>query len=193
MSSNELLSSLTADEQRQLLNVAAMSIRSHLETGRVPEVSPSDYPPALREPRATFVTLRIDGTLRGCMGSLVARVPLVCDCAHNACAAAFRDPRFPAVSWDELDQLEIHVSVLSPPEPLEFSSQADLLSRIRPGTDGLILYENGHRGTLLPAVWEQIREPREFLSHLKRKAGLPADYWSDTIRIERYAAESIPP
>jgi len=192
MSSSNSLTALTTDEQQQLLDVAAASIRSELTTGRPPEVSADDFSPALRNLRATFVTLRIGGTLRGCMGSLTASNPLVCDVARNACTAAFRDPRFPPVSQAESDQLEIHISVLSPPEPLPFTSEADLLCRIRPGIDGLILYEDGHRGTLLPAVWEHIRDPREFLDHLKLKAGLPADYWSETIRIERYTAESIP-
>jgi len=192
MSSNELLTTLTTDEQQQLLDVAAASIWSGLRTGRPLEVSADEFSTALRQPRATFVTLRIGEALRGCMGSLAANVPLVCDVARNAYAAAFRDPRFPPVSAAELDSLEIHISVLSPPEPLPFASEADLLSKIRPGVDGLILYEDGHRGTLLPAVWDHIRDPGEFLAHLKLKAGLPADYWSETIRIERYTAESIP-
>lgn len=183
---------IAPDQQRRiLLEVAARSIATGLERGMPLDLDPTDYPEPLRAVRATFVTLEIDGALRGCIGVLDARRPLVEDVAHNAFAAAFQDPRFPRLHPDEFPRLTIKISVLTPPEPLEFASQSDLLDRIRPGVDGLILTDQGRRGTFLPSVWEQLPDPASFLEHLKRKAGLPFGYWSDTLRVSRYATESF--
>jgi AmmeMemoRadiSam system protein A len=107
-------------------------------------------------------------------------------------AAAYRDPRFLPLTAAEFDEVDLHISVLSRPEPLSFSSEDELLRQLRPGIDGLILAERYSRGTFLPSVWEQLPEPREFLARLKQKAGLGPAYWSDAIRVERYTAESIP-
>jgi AmmeMemoRadiSam system protein A len=125
------------------------------------------------------------------MGSLEATEPLIVNVARNAYAAAFRDPRFGPLTRNEFPQLEIHLSLLSPPEELAFASEAELIALMRPGIDGLTLFEGGKRGTLLPSVWKSVGNAREFLMHLKRKTGLAANYWSDTIRVERYTAESI--
>ena len=182
---------LSHHERETLLDVAATSIRTGLATGRKLDVDVRRYPQPLCEVRATFVTLRIAGRLRGCMGALAAAQPLVADVAHNAFAAAFRDPRFPALEPAEADQLDIHISVLSQPFPITFVSQEELLAKIRPGIDGLILIEGPRRGTLLPSVWESLDDPRTFFEHLKQKAGLPADYWSDTLRVERYTTVSF--
>lgn len=177
--------------QRQLLDAARESIRKGL-CGETIEVHAHDYPPELRTPRATFVTLHVNGELHGCIGTLEARRPLVEDVAGNAYGAAFQDTRFPALTWAEFERLEIHISILDPPEPMTFSSEADLIAQLRPQVDGLIL-EHGHqRGTFLPSVWESVREPREFLRHLKLKAGLAPDYWSQDIRVQRYTAVSVP-
>jgi len=173
-----------------LLELARASIRAGLE-GDEARVRAADYPAALQAPRASFVTLNVAAQLRGCIGTLEAHQPLVLDVAQNAFAAAFRDPRFPALGRDEFARIEIHISVLSVPEPVPVASEADLLARLRPGVDGLIIEEGYRRGTFLPAVWESLPEPSEFLRHLKRKAGLPADYWSAGIRIRRYTVESI--
>ena len=173
-----------------LLNLARASIRAGLEGGE-PRVRATDYPAGLQAPRASFVTLNVAAQLRGCIGTLEAHQPLVLDVAQNAFAAAFRDPRFPALGRDEFARIEIHISILSVPEPVAFASEADLLARLRPGVDGLIIEEGYRRGTFLPAVWESLPEPGEFLRQLKRKAGLPADYWSAGIRIRRYTVESI--
>jgi uncharacterized protein len=191
MSSNEPATILSREQQRMLLDVASRSIDYRLSHGKALEPVPVDYPEPLRVPGATFVTLRIEARLRGCMGSLHATEPLVIDVARNAATAAFHDPRFPPLVRDEFGKLDIHLSLLSPPEAIEFESEAHLLSLIRPGIDGLTLTEGARRGTFLPAVWETLTEPREFLAHLKRKAGLQPDYWSDTLRVERYAAESV--
>ncbi len=177
--------------RRELLQLAKASIRYGLEKGRPLPVQAGEYPPELQVRRAAFVTLNRNGMLRGCIGHLQAMAPLVQDVAENAYAAAFRDPRFPPLTLPELKGLEIHISILTPARPLEFSSEADLVARLRPGIDGLILEDGRHRGTFLPSVWESLPEPHEFLRHLKRKAGLPPDFWSDTVRILRYETESF--
>ncbi|PKM44170.1 MAG: AMMECR1 domain-containing protein [Gammaproteobacteria bacterium HGW-Gammaproteobacteria-1] len=177
--------------RRLLLDVAAESIRHGLDHGRPLTVCAADYPEELRVPRATFVTLHRHGELRGCIGMLEAVRPLVEDVAHNSYAAAFEDPRFaPLAAW-ELEGLDLHISVLSPPECMTCASEADLLQQLRPGIDGLILRDSHCRGTFLPSVWESLSDPCDFLRHLKRKAGLPADWWSDTLTVERYTTESF--
>ncbi len=182
---------LGAEARRRLLRVAAASIAHGLETGRPLPVDPAEYPPALRVPGAAFVTLHLHGRLRGCIGSLEARRPLVVDVAENAYAAAFRDPRFPPLLAAEFPQVEIEISRLTPAEPLTVSSEAELLQRLQPGVDGLILEEGAHRATFLPAVWETLPDPREFLAQLRVKAGLPPDYWSPTLRLYRYRTEAF--
>jgi uncharacterized protein len=126
------------------------------------------------------------------MGMLAACRPLAVDVAENACAAAFEDPRFEPLTEEEFEKVEIHISVLSPPEKVTFHSETDLLSKIRPGVDGLILQEGRQRGTFLPCVWDELPDPAQFLMHLKMKAGLPPRYWSDTLQISRYTAAYFP-
>lgn len=140
---------------------------------------------------AAFVTLTIDGALRGCIGSLSAYRPLREDVAGNAVNAAFRDPRFSPLTVDELPRVHVEVSVLSEPESYPFTDRADVLSRLRPGVDGLILEYGTHRGTFLPQVWEQLPTPDEFLAHLVRKAGLPAGWWDDSARLSRYTVTAF--
>lgn len=191
MSSTEAGAVYSAADRLRLLELAARSIEHGLERGAPLSIDPQDYPEALQAGRATFVTLQIGGQLRGCIGVLQAFRPLVVDVAQNAYAAAFEDPRFPGLRPAEFPRLEIHISVLSPAEPLRFSSEADLLDQIRPGIDGLILQDRGQRGTFLPSVWEQLPRPEQFLEHLKRKAGLPFGHWSDTLQVARYTTESF--
>jgi len=171
--------------------VALASIESGLETGSPLQVNPAAYSPVLSARRASFVTLKHAGNLRGCIGSLTPISSLVEDVARNAFAAAFRDPRFTQLSATELPDLEIGISILGPTEPVDFGSEAELLEMLRPGIDGLVLQDGRHRGTFLPTVWESLPEPADFLGHLKQKAGLPADYWSETLEIERYTTESF--
>jgi len=181
----------TPEQRRVLLSLARASIRHGLETGRPLAVDTKAFDPALQKRRAAFVTLNERGQLRGCIGSLEAYRPLVADVAENAFNAAFRDPRFPPVTPREFPDLRIHISVLSEPEPLAFRDEAELLASLRPGIDGLILEDRGLRGTFLPSVWEQLPDKREFLAHLKLKAGLPPDHWSPTLRVWRYTTESF--
>ena len=142
--------------------------------------------PWLRQSGASFVTLTRDGALRGCIGSLQAARPLGDDVAQNALAAAFRDPRFPAVSAAEWPGLRVEVSLLSTPKPLRFADEADLLARLQPGEDGLILESDGRRGTFLPQVWESFADKRQFLRELARKAGVADDVRLARCRIWRY-------
>jgi AmmeMemoRadiSam system protein A len=154
-------------------------------------IGSEDFDAPLRAVRASFVTLNHSGMLRGCIGHLEATLPLVEDVAENAFSAAFRDPRFPALTDAEYAGLELHISVLTPAEPLACDSERDLLRQMRPYRDGLILSEGLRRGTFLPSVWEQLPDPRDFLLHLKRKAGLPDEYWSPSLQVYRYETESF--
>ena len=146
-------------------------------------------PAWLDEPAAVFVTLTLHGRLRGCIGSLEAHRSLYDDLTHNACAAAFGDPRFTPLATDELAGVRIEISVLTEAQPLEFSDEEDALRRLRPGIDGVIFQFGGRRATLLPQVWEQLPEPREFLAHLKQKAGLPSDSRADGMQLAVYQVE----
>ncbi|MBW2693822.1 MAG: AmmeMemoRadiSam system protein A [Deltaproteobacteria bacterium] len=175
-----------------LLDVARQSIEWGLRTGQPLAVDPDAYPPELGEMRATFVTLHRKGELRGCVGGLVASRPLVADVARSAFGAAFRDNRFPPLETSELEQLEIHVSILSPLEPLSAPDEKALLEAIRPGIDGIVVRDGTRQGTFLPAVWESLPEPAEFWRELKRKAGLPLDAWSSRWEIFHYTVESLP-
>lgn len=185
------MSNFTPKEKQFLLNIADEAIKFGLETQQVLQVKLGSYPEKLREPGASFVTLEINKQLRGCIGSLEAHQPLIQDVAHNAYAAAFGDPRFYPLTAEEYPNISKHISVLSKPEPISFTSEQDLLKKIRPNIDGLILSDRDYRGTFLPAVWESLPTPELFLQHLKLKAGLPEDYWSTTLKIERYTAEVI--
>ena len=145
--------------------------------------------PWLREPGATFVTLKLDGELRGCIGTIDAHRSLGDDVARNARSAAYRDPRFPPVRAEELPRLQVEVSVLTPREPLPVSSESEALARLRPGVDGVALEYNGASATFLPQVWESLPEPDAFLDALRRKAGLPARFWHPDARLSRYTVE----
>lgn len=175
----------THDKGRLLTTLARAAIAA--------EFGPATQRPAipdwLTRPAAAFVTLTRDGQLRGCIGTLEAHRPLIEDLEHNARAAAFSDPRFPPLAEDELARTDVEVSLLSRPEPMRFTDEAEALSQLRPGVDGVILEAGWHRATFLPQVWEQLPEPAEFMAQLKRKAGLAADYWSDEVRLSRYTVE----
>ncbi|MCG8028784.1 MAG: AmmeMemoRadiSam system protein A [Candidatus Thiodiazotropha taylori] len=182
---------LSDQDRARLLDVANRSIDYGLSNHEPLEVDPEDYPEALRAIRASFVTLKLADQLRGCIGHLEAMQPVVSDVAGNAFAAAFRDPRFPPLSPSERDQVAIHLSLLTPSVAIEFDSEADLLAKIRPARDGLILIEGMRRGTFLPSVWESLPDAKDFLDQLKLKAGLPSNYWSDTLEVRRYESESF--
>jgi len=141
----------------------------------------------LQEPGASFVTLTQEGALRGCIGSLEAHRPLLEDVRANAVAAALRDPRFPPLRAPELPHTRIEVSLLSEATDMEFASEEQALAQLRPGIDGVVLRFGHARGTFLPQVWESLPRAEDFLAQLKRKAGLPADFWHEDIRLSRYS------
>lgn len=170
---------------KTLLATARRAIESRL--GRAGDDWPDHA--ALAQPGATFVTLQRNGALRGCIGTLQAHRALGLDVRENAVAAAFRDPRFPALLASELAGLEVEVSLLSKPERLAVADEAQLIRVLRPGIDGVILDCEGKRATFLPQVWSMLPQPREFLARLRLKAGLPATSWSPALRVYRYGVE----
>lgn len=145
-----------------------------------------ESPPWLQEEGASFVTLTMHQHLRGCIGSLEAHRPLLMDVKANAFAAAFRDPRFLPLTAAEFDDTEIEISLLSPQQPIAFSSEAEALAQLRPQVDGIVFQYGHYRSTFLPQVWEQLTSPATFMAHLKHKAGLHPDFWHDDIQVYRY-------
>jgi AmmeMemoRadiSam system protein A len=168
-----------------LLTLARSAIARSFDTG-TPEPAVAD---ALRQPGAAFVTLTQQGRLRGCIGSLEAWRPLADDIRENAVAAAFRDPRFPPLAQEELASTHVEVSLLSKPETILFSGEADALAQLQPNIDGVIFECDGRRSTFLPQVWEQLPEPRLFMEHLKEKAGFSPDFWSPDVKLWRYGVD----
>lgn len=175
-------------EQRQtLLQLARATLNHRLQGGDEP-LQPAD--PLFQNKRAVFVTLTLKGKLRGCIGSLVAVAPLWQNVHDNALNAAFHDHRFESLTQEELSLLKIEISVLSPPQSLTHSGGADLVGKLKPGVDGVILRKSGRSATFLPQVWEQLKTPETFLNHLCTKAGLPKNSWlDDDVFIETYQVE----
>lgn len=183
--------SLSPAQRSELLSLARTSIEVSLSTG---ERAPYDGPPLhadLARPGSSFVTLRVGEDLRGCCGTIEATRPLHVDVWNNAYASAFADPRFPALTPKEWNGTGIEISVLSEPERCEVRSEAELLEVLRPGFDGVILQAGAKRSTFLPAVWEQLPAPRDFIRHLKVKAGWPADCWPPDMQVWLYTTESF--
>ena len=186
--------SLTPEEKQRLLQLAREALEHGVRGQELPPVDWEALPPRLREPGASFVTLYQGGNLRGCIGGLEPRWPLAEDVRVHAVAAALQDPRFPPVTPQELPDIEIEVSVLSPLQPLSYRTPEDLIRHLRPGVDGVLLEdpESGARATFLPQVWEKLPDPRAFLSHLALKAGLPPDAWLHRpLRIWTYQVEEF--
>jgi len=175
------------DTDRLITGIARNAIAAHLGLADKQAIPEETY---LTEPRACFVTLHKQGALRGCIGSLLAHRPLGEDIAANALAAALHDPRFPPLTADEFSGIDIEVSVLSVPGQIFPRDEAELISMLRSGVDGVILEYGAHRSTFLPQVWEQLPDPVHFLAHLKQKAGLAADFWSPGMRVSRYTVHA---
>ncbi|MEQ8344124.1 MAG: AmmeMemoRadiSam system protein B [Sneathiellaceae bacterium] len=178
-------------QRHAMIDLALRAIKSGLRSGKRPEVRTDTFSAALQTLRASFVTLKRDGRLRGCIGSLAAQRPLANDIAWNAWSAAFADPRFQKLTAQELPGMSLGISVLSPPHPLHVDSEADLKAKLRPGVDGLIIADGDRRATFLPQVWDDLQDADTFLAHLKAKAGMAKDHWSDTMQVSRYTAESF--
>jgi AmmeMemoRadiSam system protein A len=184
---------LGLDEQKILLDLAREAITSAARGEQVQEADLDQLPPRLRQEGASFVTLlEPDGKLRGCIGTVEAHAPLALDVQRNAVGSAMRDPRFLPVGPDEVDRLQIELSVLTEPEPLGFDGPDDLLDKIRPGVDGVVIQKDWRRATLLPSVWAKIPDPIQFLEMLCMKAGLPQDEWRRPgLTVYVYQAEKI--
>ncbi|MBU1196321.1 MAG: AmmeMemoRadiSam system protein A [Proteobacteria bacterium] len=148
--------------------------------------------PVMKENRGVFVTLHKNGTLRGCIGTIEPVKSLMDGVSENAIHAAFNDSRFKPLSHDELKDIHIEISILTPPEKLDYSGGNDLLSRLRPEIDGVIIEKGYHRATFLPQVWDQLKDGRDFLNHLCLKAGLASDEWkSGKLEICIYQVQSF--
>ncbi|NLF00597.1 MAG: AmmeMemoRadiSam system protein A [Anaerolineales bacterium] len=183
---------LTHDERKSLLTLARETIVHTVHRQSLPPIDLDGLPEVLCRPGAAFVTLTKFGQLRGCIGSLEARRPLALDVRENAIGAALHDPRFPPVNATELNQLHVEVSVLSEPQPLNYTNREDLIAKLRPGVDGVIIERGWHRATFLPQVWEKLPDPDEFLEHLCLKASLPADaYRRSDLQVSVYQVESF--
>ncbi|MDG2284305.1 MAG: AmmeMemoRadiSam system protein B [Alphaproteobacteria bacterium] len=179
-------------DRKVLMDATKKALKFGVDNGRAPSVN---YGPgvskSLTAMRASFVSLKIAGRLRGCIGTVVAHQALLPDAVTNAYKAGFGDPRFGPLTDEELDQLDIEVSLLSFPRIMRFENEADLVRQVRPDMDGLILQDDGRRGLFLPSVWEGIPKAEDFISHLKRKAGFDVNHWSDGLRVFRYTTETF--
>lgn len=179
---------LDLENRLHLLGIARQTIEAALLAARF-RSDDADIPVSLHEHRASFVTLKADGELRGCIGTLEPVRPLHADVAHNAYSAAFRDPRFPPLSSGEVAHLTIEISVLDKPEPINAASYRDLLEQLRPAIDGLIVEAGKQRATFLPSVWDTLPDSEDFVLHLWKKAGLRFGSWPPGIRLLRYGAQ----
>ncbi len=178
-------------ERQQLLYIARKAIVERLNGNDKFDLAVNQFSAVLQNPGASFVTLKIAGRLRGCIGSLQAQRPMLLDVAHNAMSAAFKDHRFKPLSSAEYAAVDVHISVLSAPVETPVSSRAELIALLQPGVHGLILEDGNHRSTYLPSVWEQLPYPEQFISELRAKAGLPREGWSDTIKVSLYTSEEF--
>lgn len=177
--------------KQELLDIAEQTLYYGLESGRYITLTHGDHSPELRTHAASFVTLYSHRQLRGCIGSLKPARPLLEDVAHNAYAAAFRDPRFDPLTAAELHGIQIEISILSPLQAISFDDERDLLEQLRPNTDGLMIQSGMRKATFLPKVWESFPRKQDFLAQLKSKAGLFTDCRADRMHCYRYTVDSF--
>ena len=178
---------MPTEQGKILLPIARAAISRALN---VPHTA-DESAPWLAEHGACFVTLTQYGNLRGCIGTLQAHRPLLADVKSNAVSAALRDPRFAPLCAQELDITAVEISLLSPTQAMNFLNEADALAQLRPGVDGVVFECGACRSTFLPQVWEQLPQPRLFMAHLKRKAGLPDDFWAESVKLSRYTVTKL--
>jgi AmmeMemoRadiSam system protein A len=191
--SKDEMTNITPEDRSLLLRLARQSIEAVSKGKKTPRPELEELSPALTNPGACFVTIYKNGQLRGCTGTLVAKEPLAHSVSRVAAQTALSDPRFPIVVPDEVPLLDIEISILTPPQPLEFSNPADLPNLLRPGIDGVTLsYDNLYRATFLPQVWERITDPTTFLDMLSQKMGLGRKAWlMPGIQVEIYQVENF--
>jgi AmmeMemoRadiSam system protein A len=185
-------SNLTPTERNLLLKIARDAIENAVRKKAIPNLELSEMSQRLREQGASFVTLTIHAELRGCIGALQAYQPLALDVQEHAVAAALEDYRFPPVSIEELASLEIEISRLTPSKPLKYDTPEELINKLHPGIDGVILRNGFQRATFLPQVWETIPDPAEFLTHLCLKMGASGDSWRyKHLQVNTYQVEEF--
>jgi len=183
---------LTEEEGKHLVETARKTIQKALFNPKDRSEPDSPSSPKFQERRGTFVTLTLNGALRGCIGHIIPQEPLIEGVRVNAMNAAFRDPRFRPLSQSEFEKIKVEVSILTEPRPLPYSDADDLLSKLRPGTDGLIIRKGYHQATFLPQVWEQLPSKKDFLTHLCLKAGLAGDAWAhDKLEVHTYQVQAF--
>jgi AmmeMemoRadiSam system protein A len=183
---------LTEEEGRCLLSVARQTIHQRLFNSERQDLPDSQASPKFSEKRGTFVTLTIDGGLRGCIGHIIPQESLLEGIRINAINAAFQDPRFRPLSRKEWERVKIEISILTSPEALTYSDAEDLLDKLRPGIDGVIIKKGFHQATFLPQVWEQLPDKKEFLTHLCMKAGLERDAWKkEKLEVSTYQVQAF--
>ena len=187
-----MLNELCDVERTLLLKMARQAMEQGVLGAPLEPLDLDSLPPALRHPGVTFVTLTIDGELRGCVGALEAYLPLAEDVREHAVAAATQDYRFPPVTPQETPRLKIEISRLTQPDLLEYQDADELLTRLRPGVDGVILWDGPHRATFLPQVWEKIPDPTRFLGYLCQKMGGDDDLWRvKKLKVYTYQVEEF--
>ena len=185
---------LTLEEQRILLRLAREALERSVSGEKLAPLDETSLPPNLREKGSSFITLTVGGELRGCIGALEPYQSLAEDVREHAVAAALKDPRFLPVRKEELSDIQIEVSRLTRPVPLDYVDANDLLSKLRPHVDGVILRDSatGRRGTFLPQVWEKIADPAEFLNNLCFKMGMSENIWrSRHLEVHIYEVEEF--
>jgi AmmeMemoRadiSam system protein A len=183
---------LNIEERFHLLRIAREAIEGAVNKKELSKLELSTLPLHLQEQGASFVTLTKNGILRGCIGTLQASQPLALDVQEHAIAAATEDYRFQPVLSQEISSLMIEISCLSPTEVLEYTSPADLLSRLRPGVDGVVLRRGFQRATFLPQVWDKISDPADFLTQLCYKMGVSEDIWKkEHLQVQIYQVEEF--
>lgn len=182
--------SLTPDEFGLLLDLAELSIRAHLEGRHIAGPDIERLPERLRRPGGAFVTLHVGGNLNGCIGNIESDEPIAASVPRLAIDAAFEDYRLPRLRNDDLNDLEIEISLLSPRSPVPARTRAELLDHLVPGRHGLILTSGRHRAVFLPSVWAQLPQPSDFIDRLLLKAGLPTDSWPPDLHADVFTTVS---
>jgi len=183
---------LSEDEGKYLLGVARETIKNRLSNIEESQIDWKEIPEKFQERLGTFVTVTIEDNLRGCIGHIIPRESLIEGIKENAINAAFKDPRFHPLTKEEFGRIEIEISILTSPQELDYVDAEDLLKKLRPGIDGVILKKGFYEATFLPQVWEQLSEKEEFLSQLCLKAGLSGNSWkTEKLHVSTYQVQAF--
>jgi len=183
---------ITEEEGKKLISLARETIEAHLRGEGTRPTTERPFPDKFSVKRGTFVTLTMDGGLRGCIGHIIPRETIVEGVQENAINAAFRDPRFQPLTAREWDRVHVEVSILTDPRPLPYDGAEDLLQKLRPGVDGVILRKGMYQATFLPQVWDQLSRKEDFLTHLCMKAGLDGDAWKrEPLEVSTYQVQAF--